>query len=487
MEERYIASIDLGSSKFGLCVARVCGDDVQIVYYKETPSDGIRSSMIANPMKASLPLKAAIREAESELMIKILQVVVGMPRSEVEQVTASARIERSQGDEYITEEEVASLKSIALETYPLPNPDSQVMYGAVAQSFSVDNQICLTENDVVGTLSDILEGNFKVFIGSRRATTALDKIFNSMEIAVAKKYFLPDVVAKTVLSRDEMQSGVALVDIGAGVTSTAIYHDGIMRYYASIPFGGRAVTNDIRSECSISEDLAEKIKKRFGACLPNKLASLSEKVLQIRLTEPYKEVSVKYISEIIDCRMREILDAVLYSIQQSGLQNDIRSGIVLTGGGALLANLGNLVKDMSGYEVRIGYPKYQFTAAAGNGIYNNPAASAAIGMVLAAKDDRMPDCVTKPEQKAEEKEQDVETVEVEVTVQNTVSDEELSQGETGTILAPEEFGEPVQEPTKKTVRRKKDDKTPSKITWFQRGVAKVKNLGYTLYDKMNEE
>ena len=108
-------------------------------------------------------------------------------------------------------------------------------------------------------------------------------------------------------------------------------------------------------------------------------------------------------------------------------------------------------------------------------------------MVLAAKDDRMPDCVSKPEQKAEEKEQDVETVEVEVTVQNTVSDEELSQGETGTILAPEEFGEPVQEPTKKTVRRKKDDKTPSKITWFQRGVAKVKNLGYTLYDKMNEE
>ena len=486
MEERYIASIDLGSSKFGLCVARVCGDDVQIVYYKETPSDGIRSSMIANPMKASLPLKNAIREAEEELMIKILQVVVGMPRSEVEQITASARIDRGQGDEYISEEEVASLKAIALETYPLPNPDSQVMYGAVAQSFSVDSQICLMESDVVGTLSDTLEGNFKVFIGSRRATTALDKIFNSMEIAVAKKYFLPDVVAKTVLSRDEMQSGVALVDIGAGVTSTAIYHDGIMRYYASIPFGGRTLTQDIRSELSISEDLAEKIKKRFGACLPNKLASLSEKVLQIRLTEPYKEVSVKYISEIIDCRMREILDAVLYSIQQSGLQNEIRSGIVLTGGGALLANLGNLVKDMSGYEVRIGYPKYQFTAAAGNGIYNNPSAAAAIGMVLAAKDDRMPDCVSIPESQ-EKKDEEAETVEVEVTVQNTVTDEELSQGETGTLLAPEDFGEEVVKPKPIKTKVKKVEKTPKKITWLQRGVEKVRNLGYTLYDKMNEE
>ena len=450
MEERYIASIDLGSSKFGLCVARVCGDDVQIVYYKETPSDGIRSSMIANPMKASLPLKNAIREAEEELMIKILQVVVGMPRSEVEQITASARIDRGQGDEYISEEEVASLKAIALETYPLPNPDSQVMYGAVAQSFSVDSQICLMESDVVGTLSDTLEGNFKVFIGSRRATTALDKIFNSMEIAVAKKYFLPDVVAK------------------------------------SIPFGGRTLTQDIRSELSISEDLAEKIKKRFGACLPNKLASLSEKVLQIRLTEPYKEVSVKYISEIIDCRMREILDAVLYSIQQSGLQNEIRSGIVLTGGGALLANLGNLVKDMSGYEVRIGYPKYQFTAAAGNGIYNNPSAAAAIGMVLAAKDDRMPDCVSIPESQ-EKKDEEAETVEVEVTVQNTVTDEELSQGETGTLLAPEDFGEEVVRPKPIKTKVKKVEKTPKKITWLQKGVEKVRNFGYTLYDKMNEE
>ena len=114
MEERYIASIDLGSSKFGLCVARVNGEDVQIVYYKETPSEGIKASMIANPLKASARLKEAIKEAEDELMIHILQVVVGMPRNEVAQVTASARIERSNPDEYISGEEVQSLKSFAL-------------------------------------------------------------------------------------------------------------------------------------------------------------------------------------------------------------------------------------------------------------------------------------------------------------------------------------------------------------------------------------
>ena len=321
MEDKYIASIDLGTSKFGLCVARVNGDDVQIVYYRETPSEGIRASLIHNPKKASEKLKEAIREAENELMIRILQVVVGMPRYEVEQVTASARIDRTNADDYISDEEVQSLKSIALETYPLPNPDKQIMYGAVAQSFSIDDEIQLVENEVVGTLSSSLEGNFKVFIGNRRATTALDKIFNSLEIAVAKKYFLPDVVARTVLTGEEMNSGVALVDFGAGVTSLSVYHGGIMRYYASIPFGGKAITGDIRTECSISEELAEKIKKRFGACLPGKLASLSEKVLQIRLTEPYKEVPVRYISEIIDCRCREIIEAVLYYLQESGLPN----------------------------------------------------------------------------------------------------------------------------------------------------------------------
>lgn len=476
MDEKYIASIDLGSSKFGLCVARVTGDDVQIVYYKETPSDGIRSSLIANPMKASMRLKEAIRDAEKELMIRILQVVVGLPRSEVAQVSASARIERSNPDEYITAEEVQTLKSIALETYPLSNPEKQVMLGAVAQSFSIDDEIQLVENEVVGTLSSALEGNFKVFIGSRSATAALDKIFNGLEIAIAKKYFLPDVVAHTVLTDDEMSGGVALVDVGAGVTSVSIYYGGIMRYYASIPFGGKAVTGDIRTECSISEDLAEKIKKRFGACLPGKLASLSEKVLQIRLTEPYKEVPVRYISEIVDCRSREIVEAVLFYIQESGLQNAIRSGIVLTGGGAELANFVPLVKEMSGYEVRKGYPRFMFSASVGSGVYSTTATSA-IGMVLAAKDDNLPDCINAPI-KADVPEE--ELVEVEVT-DETPAD---------TLFAPEEFGEEKAEAPKKEKRTKKvkvkkpkDEKTGFLSVFWNT----LEDTALKIYDKANEE
>ena len=479
MEEKYIASIDLGSSKFGLCVARVNGDDVQIVYYKELPSDGIKASLITNPMKASERLRQAIDQAQKELMINILQVVVGMPRSEVAQVTASGRIERTNPDEYISAEEVQALKSIALETYPLPNPDRQIMYGAVAQSFSIDDEIQLVESEVVGTLSSSLEGNFKVFIGKRSATVALDKIFNQLGIAIAKKYFLPDVVAKTVLSSEEMASGVALVDIGAGVTSIAIYQGGIMRHYAAIPFGGKAITNDIRTECSISDDLAEKIKKRFGACQPGKLASLSEKVLQIRLTEPYKEVPVRYISEVVDCRAREIVDAVLYYIQESGLQNSLRSGIVVTGGGAELANFVTLVKEMSGYDVRKGYPRYMFSASVGSGVYST-AATAAIGMVLAAKDDNLPDCVSVPEKSVELPEEEV--IEVEVTDETPQTPDVLFE--------PEAFGEPEAEPAPKPEKKTKKVKVAKpkgeKTGFLSIFWNTVENTALKLYDEANK-
>ena len=506
MEERYIASIDLGTSKLGLCVARVKGDDVQVVYYKEIPSAGIRGSVVANPMKASVPLRKAIEEAENELMIKILQVVVGMPRSDVRQETATGSIVRSNPDEYITEEEVESLKAMALESYPLDDAESQIMYGAVAQSFSIDDHIQLVESDVVGTLSKELEGNFKVFIGSRRSTTAVDKIFNSMDIAIAKKYFLPDVVAKTVLTEEDRQSGVALVDIGAGVTSVAIYQGGIMRSYVAIPFGGKTITGDIRTECSISEELAEKIKIKFGACMPGKLASLSEKVLQIRLMEPYKEVTVKYISEIIDARSREIINAVLYYIQESGLENELRGGIVLTGGGATLVNFANLFKELSGYEVRIGFPRHLFSASVGAGVYD-PSATSAIGMVLAAKDDHLPDCITRPEPVFTEKPEDTqetffsvpdaeEEQQQEAAAEDSpffVPDTTFNEGEQGTLIPEEEYGEtppvaPVaQKPKKPRKSRKPANPDKPKIHWIKSIGEKMKTGVLTFYDEMTRE
>ncbi len=393
MQQKTIAAIDLGTSKFSVAVAQISGEDVEIEYYREHPAAGIRNSFVFNPKKAAEKLKAAVAEAEEALHIKIRQAVVGLPRYSVHQKSAEGELPRSEPEEYISREEIETLKDLALSTYPLDDVEKEVIYGAVAQSFSTENEIQLVEEDVIGTISSSVKGNFKIFIGDRSRTGAIDKVFNDLSIAIARKYFLPDTTSSVVLSQEEKINGVALIEIGAGVTSVSIWHGGIMRYYAAIPFGGNTITSDIRIECGISEALAENIKLAYGSCLPTRLASLSEKVLQIRYEDrPTKEIQVKYLAEIISARAKEIIDAVLYEIQQSGMQDILRTGIVLTGGCANLTGLASLVKDMSGYNVRIGYSRHLFSASGCGGVYST-GATGAIGMVMAAKNDSLQDCV----------------------------------------------------------------------------------------------
>ena len=480
MDERYVAAIDLGSSTVRLCVACIRGDEVEVVHYGERKSAGIRASLVFNPQLTSSVVGELVRDAEVALMVRISQVVVGLPRKDVVQLTASMKMDRSEPNEYISREELRDLRALALDTYPLPDPQRQGIYSVVAQSFEIDEGMTLREKEVVGTLSSTLEGRFKVFVGRRQGITALDKIFNGLEIAVSKQYFLPEAVSRAVLNDMERNGGVALVDVGGGVTSVSIYQGGILRHYASIPFGGEAVTGDIETECTIPADLAEKIKVRFGACQPDKLGGLSEKVLQIRLTDPYMEIPVKYVSEIVDCRCREIVEAVLYYIEESGFANSLRSGIVITGGGAELMNFVSLFKDMSGYKVRTGCPRRLFSSAVGKEVFS-PSAATVTGMVLCAKDDALLDCATE----APSPQKEPEMVEVEVT-------EKVQPRDDGLLFSPDEFGEKTEKPkTKETTRTVKVPVTGTteqiertgllKLVWSTLGEAALK-----VYDFINE-
>ena len=396
MEERYIASVDLGTSKLAVCVSRILGQDVQVIYYKETPSQGIRYSYVNNPGKVETVLRDALSQAQQELKIKIQQVIVGLPRYYVRQENASAMMDRTDPDTQIEDNEVRTLKSMALEEYPLTDSKNEVIYGAVAQSFSTEDSLNELENDIVGMTAEKLEGNFKVFIGSRRHSINIDNVFNSMGIAIAKKYFTPGITARAVLKEEQMENGVALIDIGAGVSSVTIFKGKIMRYYAAIPFGGNSITRDIKTECNFSFELAENIKKAYGACMPGKLSALGEKSIQIvdENDEPTAQVTVKYISEIITARMKEIIEALLYHIQASGYASEdtLRAGVVVTGGGAELVNCANYIKDISGYSVKIGYPR-RFFSCEGCPEAAEASAATSMGMILAAKSDKLLNCV----------------------------------------------------------------------------------------------
>ena len=411
MDERYIAAVDLGTSKIALSVAKVEGNDVQIIYYDEEPSDGIRYSYVYNPAKVSVPLSRSLRKAEKELGIKILQVVVGLPRYFVRQEVATGEIPRTDVTSNITREEIDNLKNIALDNYPLPDADRDYIYGAVAQSFTTDDFYQIVEDDVEGMVSEKFEGNFKVFVGSRKNVSNIDKIFNEAGVAIANKYFVPGAMAKVVLFGEEMDNGVALVDLGGGVTSVSVYKNGILRHYAAIPIGGNSVTADIKTEGGFSMRLAENIKLAFGACLPDKLANMSEKVLRILNNDSgsEKQLPVRYLSEIITARMEEIINAILYEIEQSGFADEIRSGIVITGGGAELTNVAALIKELSGYSVRIGYPIRKFSSDGCTGL-GETSATGVLGMLLAAKDDnRQLNCLeAPPKPKVEEDEAEAE-------------------------------------------------------------------------------
>ena len=428
MDERHIVAIDLGTSKMALTVAKVNGNDRQIIYYKEAHSAGIKYSGVFNILHAHSPLAFLIKDAEDSLGIKINQAVVGMPKFPIRQESNSGKVMDRGEDTEITAEDIEAIKRFAQETYPLRDPKKEAIYGAVAQSFSDGEYFQIIENDIIGMTSDVLEGHFKIFIGNKKDLKNADNLLMKAGITSKKKYFTAEATAKAVLTDIEMENGVALIDFGGGSTSVTIYHGNIMRHYASIPFGGRNITNDIKTELQISERLAENIKLAFGACMPDKLQSLSEKVLHINgLTAGQsKEVTVKYLSEIITARVEEIIQAMLYEISQSGLAEHLRGGIVVTGGVSQTANLGILIRQMSGYNVRVGRPLGMMSCQDVDGIYE-PSAATALGLIQAAIEDECMSCATCEETFHTE----VETpVEVEtVVVEPEVTEPEVAEPE----------------------------------------------------------
>ena len=423
--EKMIAAVDLGSSKIALAVARVEGNNTQIIYYKAVPSSGIINSAVVNPRQAKKILGDLIMSAEEELNLKITRAVVGL-----HQVDATGTLKREMPDDCITTDEVDAIKSMAQsQISESVNPSKEKMYSVIAQSFSTEDYIQLIENDIVGMTGEELSGHFKVFLGKKAPIVNLTKIFNDLGIAIARTYFSPLATAKAVLTEEETSNGVALIDLGAGATSISIFEKKVLVDYAAIPFGGNTITGDIRTECGISESLADNIKKAFGGCMPDRLLTLGEKIIQIETNDmsAYRQIHVNYLSEIITARMKEIIDAMLYEIQESGLSMDLRKGIVITGGGAEMLNISNYIKDLSGYNVRVGYPRHGFMATGCEDILKTDAATIA-GLLLLSRDESINCCLydedaERPADTPAERPEEMSPADVEEPVNDGVSGE----------------------------------------------------------------
>jgi len=447
-DTRYIAALDLGTSKIALCVAAIDGETAEMVYYRETPSAGISRSSVLNPRQAGSILKELIQDAENQLSIKITQVVTGLPKYYIRQESCQEKQERNE-DHEINEEEISSLMEIAKSNVNLENEESETIYGAVAQSYSDGEDFQIKEEDIIGRFSRVIEGNFKIFIGKKSYIGNIERVCKSANVSLIRRYFTADTTAKAVLDKSEMENGVALIDFGAGAVSVSIYLGGIMRHYAAIPFGGKSITCDINNECAISEALAENIKKAYGYCTPDDLQNMAEKELQIKsgCSDPDKRISIKYLSEIIHARVDEIIDAVLFEIQKSGCNENLRSGLVITGGGIELGGSGKLFHTKSGYCVRVGYPKPKFKTQC-SGI-RDASASVCAGLILAAKSEHRLNCATIGEiEKAK--------VNIETTMKAPAAKEEPTADKNGgELFGGEEIKQEIKKPAPKPLPKPK--------------------------------
>jgi cell division protein FtsA len=238
--------------------------------------------------------------------------------------------------------------------YNLNMSPGEEIIDVIAQEYIVDDEQGVKEP--VGMLGNSLEANFHIIIGQTTAAKNIYKCVTKSGLEVVDLILEPIASAEAVLSEEEKEAGVVLVDIGGGTTDLAIFQDGIIRHTAVIPFGGDVITEDVKEGCTIIRKHAEELKVKFGSSLASENRDDEIVAIPGLRGRPPKEISLKNLASIIQARMEEIIEHVYYEIKNSGYEKKLIAGIVLTGGGALLKHLPQLTEFITGMDTRIGYP-----------------------------------------------------------------------------------------------------------------------------------
>jgi cell division protein FtsA len=257
------------------------------------------------------------------------------------------------------------------------NPGEEVIH-VIPQEYIIDNESGI--KNPIGHAGIRLEGNFHIITGQVSAVKNIFKCVNRAGLEIVDLHLEPLASADAVLSDEEKEAGVVLVDIGGGTTDVAVFYDGIIRHTAVIPFGGNIVTDDIKEGCSIIKSQAEQLKVRFGSALAQE--NQENEIISIPglSGRAPKEVSVKLLAQIIQARMEEILEFVLFEIKSSGYERKLSAGIVVTGGGSMLKHLQQLIMLTSGMDCRNGTPNKHLSSA--DNELKNPLYATGIGLVM---------------------------------------------------------------------------------------------------------
>ncbi len=373
----YIAAIDIGTTKIVAIVGKKNDNrKIEILGFGKSLSKGVKRGVVFNIEETAMAINEAVSDAKEMANIDFTDVFVGIAGQHVKSIKNRHSKYIQGAENEITKEDIEELTS---DMYQISVDAGEEVIHVIPQSYIVDNETGIRHP--IGMYGKKLEANFHIVIGQITSAKNIRRCIKRANLNPMKLVLEPIASADAILTRDEKEAGVILVDIGGGTTDIAIYYDNIIRHTAVIPFGGNSVTNDIKEAFSILQRHAEKLKIDFGSALgslapENKVVS----VPGINGREP-KEISFKNLSSIIQARMEEIIDTIYFEIENSGYFEKIGAGIALTGGGALLKNLPQLIKYKTGFDVKLSYPQ-KFVSIKNNIKINEPMYSTVIGLLI---------------------------------------------------------------------------------------------------------
>lgn len=372
-----VVGLDIGTTKIACLVGRRTEHGkIEILGMGKSESVGVTRGVVSNIEKTVQSIRSAVEEAEVKSGVDINVVNVGIAGQHIKSLQHRGMITRDSIEDEINREDVDQLIEDMYKLVMMPGED---IIHVLPQDYIVDREPGI--KDPIGMSGIQLEGNFHIITGQIAAAKNIYKCINKAGLEVADLILEPLASSSSVLSEEEKEAGVVLVDIGGGTTDIAIFQDGIIRHTAVIPFGGNIITEDIKEGCTIMHRQAELLKVKFGAALSStKQENEIVCIPGLRGRDP-KEISVKNLSSIINARMSEIIEHVYYEIKNSGFEKKLIGGIVVTGGGSQLKHITQLFEYVTGMDARIGYPNEHLSSNTNLSV-TSPLFATGVGLVI---------------------------------------------------------------------------------------------------------
>ena len=371
-----VVGLDIGTTKIAAIVGRKNEfGKIEILGIGKSESLGVNRGVVVNIEQTVGSIKAAVAMAADKANVDIGEVIVGIAGQHIKSMQHRGMIIRQSLDDEINQKDIDNL--IDNMHRLVMSPGEEIIH-VIPQEYIIDNESGI--KNPIGHSGIRLEGNFHIINGQISAVKNIFKCVTRAGLETVDLHLEPLASADAVLSDEEKEAGVVLVDIGGGTTDVAIFYDGIIRHTAVIPFGGNIITEDIKEGCGIIKTQAEQLKMRFGSALSQE--NQENEIISIPglRGRPHKEISVKFLAQIIQARMEEILEFVLFEIKSSGFERKLAAGIVVTGGGALLKHLPQLVMLTTGMDCRIGTPNEHL--AGSDDELKNPLYATGVGLVM---------------------------------------------------------------------------------------------------------